>query len=90
MDAASFTRKVREYATDSGNVFVVAHARRRMAERGITLPQILEALRKGIVVEGPTLNAHRNWQATIRRFAAGEEIEVVAALDRGVIVITVY
>ena len=90
MDARTFLRKVQGYAVDSGNVFVVAHARQRMAERGISLPEIMGALRRGIVVEGPFLNAHGNWQATLRRFAAGQEIEIVVAIDNGVIVITIY
>jgi hypothetical protein len=61
-----------------------------MSERAITLPDILEVLRRGSVTEGPFLNTHRNWQATMTRFAAGQEIQVAVVIDDGVIVITAY
>jgi uncharacterized protein with GYD domain len=44
------------------------------------------------ITEGPALNARGNWKMTAHRFAAGEELDVVAVIevpDDGVVVVTV-
>lgn len=47
---------------------------------------------KGSIVEGPFLNQFGNWQVTIERRAAGEEVTCVVAIDwpNQLIVITSY
>lgn len=89
MSASAFLRHVRALATDSRNVFITVHARQRMVQREHTDEDVLGALLKGGIDEGPFFNAKGNWQATIYRRYADLEIKVVAVLDDGVIVITV-
>jgi hypothetical protein len=89
MTGPLFLQRVRALAANSANVFIVVHARKRMAERGHTDGDVLQCLRRGIIDEGPFFNARNNWQATLRRTHAGQEIKVVAALEARVIVITV-
>lgn len=85
-------RLIREIATDSDRIVIVPHARRRGRERSKSRPQIEACVRKGTIEEGPFMNDHGNWQVTLYRHAAGEEMHCVVALDlpSKVIVITVY
>jgi hypothetical protein len=68
------------------------HARTRMRKRSITSDQVLEVLRRGSIAPGenPAPDIYGNWKATLRKNVAGEEVNVAAALDKGVVVITVY
>jgi hypothetical protein len=75
---------------DNGSVFFTAHAKARMAQRRITDAMVLETLRRGYVVEGPALDMHGNWKATMKKLVAGVQVRVAAAIDEGVIVITVF
>jgi hypothetical protein len=62
-----------------------------MVERGVTEEDVLKCLMLGRITEGPALNARGNWKMTIHRFAADEELDVVAVIevpDDGVIVVT--
>lgn len=89
MSASAFLRRIRDLAADSGRVFITMHARQRMVQREHTDENVRGALLKGTIDEGPFFNAKGNWQATIYRRYADQEIKVVAVLDDGVIVITV-
>ncbi len=70
-----------------------AHARRRMQERGITTPQIINCLQKGSIVEGPfpSFQNGGGYQASIKRFVAGEELKVVVCMkySQSLLIITV-
>jgi hypothetical protein len=90
MTAQAFLRQIRALAATSGNIFIVRHARKRMIERGFTDEDVQQVLLRGHIEEGPFRNERHSWQATIRRMRAGQEIRVVAVLEEGVIVITVY
>lgn len=83
---------IREIALDSGNIVIVSHAKKRGRQRRITRPQIEACIRKGTIQEGPFLNAYNNWQVTMYRHAAGEEMHCAVAIDwpSKLIVITVY
>jgi hypothetical protein len=49
-------------------------------------------VRRGIITEGPFLNAHGNWQVTLERRAAGETMSCVIAIEwrAALLVVTVY
>lgn len=85
---------LREVAADTGRIILTTHAKRRMRERDIIFAQIRDCLRNGVVIEGPALNIHGNWQVTLYRLSAGQRINVVAAIVREghetAIVITAY
>lgn len=70
-------RVIRDLAADSNNIVVLNHALRH----GVTRRQIETCARKGTIVEGPFLNARGNWQVTMQRHAAGEEIQCVIAIE---------
>ena len=85
-------RMVKQLAADSENIVVVGHARKRGRQRSITRVQIEACVRKGTLQEGPFMNAKGNWQLTLYRHAAGEEITCVVAIDwpNRLIVVTTY
>ncbi len=88
-------RLIREIAADSSRVVITVHARKRMLQRHISRPQVLECLLKGQLSEGPALDIHGNWTCTLRWRHAGDYIRVAVAIKqdaasvRKVIVITV-
>ena len=88
-------RLIREIAQDSSRVVITLHARKRMLQRRISRPQVLECLLKGQLAEGPALDIHGNWTCTLRWRHAGDYVRVAAAIKqdaatgRKVIVITV-
>lgn len=91
----SALRIVRAIAADSSKVKLTRHARERMAQRDITLPQLLRCLRTGRIAEGPARNARGDWAFRVEGIAAGDRINVAAALSTDgngnrIIVITVY
>lgn len=92
LSAGAALRIVRDIASDTGNIVVVTHARKRQVERRITRRQIELCVQKGSITEGPFMNAHGNWQVTVFRHAAGEELTCVVAIDwpSRLIVVTAY
>ncbi|MFA7527783.1 MAG: DUF4258 domain-containing protein [Ottowia sp.] len=46
-------RHIRDGAANSGNVRFTKHAHKRMRQRGITNPMVMEALRKGCIRQIP-------------------------------------
>ena len=91
----SLRRLIRETAQDANRVFFTSHSKQRMRQRRIDADQVLDCLRNGVVSEPAHTNLHGNWQCTLTRLNAGDEISVAAALDRTedgdwVIVITVF
>ncbi|MDP2120686.1 MAG: DUF4258 domain-containing protein [Hoeflea sp.] len=92
LSASAALRIVRDIASDTGNIIVVTHARKRQRERGITRRQIELCVQRGTVTEGPFMNTHGNWQVTLFRHAAGEELNCVVAIDwpSRLVVVTAY
>jgi hypothetical protein len=90
--APAALRQIKLIAQDSDNIIVVTHGLKRGLQRAITRPQIEACIRKGTIIEGPFLNDHGNWQVTMFRHAAGEEMSCVVAIDwpSKLIVVTVY
>lgn len=81
MSVPAARRMIAELAQDSDNIVVVAHAKKRGRQRQITRRQMELCILKGSIVEGPFLNQFGNWQVTIERRAAGEEVTCVVAID---------
>ena len=72
---------IRELASDSRNIVVIGHGRKRQRQRNITRRQIELCLQRGSIVEGPFVNRHGHWQVTMFRHAAGEEVNCVVAIE---------
>lgn len=81
MDDANFKRRVARLAADSSRVIIVRHARLRMRQRKITLPQVLEVLRKGSIVEPVHQEIRGAWRAKLEKVVAGDRVQVVASLE---------
>lgn len=91
MSPERFQAEVRDRARFSHMVVLTDHVRERMAERELTLRQVLNALRKGTLEDGPQRNdRHATWEGTMTCFGTGRRISVVCALsDREAVVIAV-
>ncbi len=81
MRPATALKLVRELVRDTDNIVLLPHAKKRMKKRGINNRQIEICLRLGIISEGPFMNQHGNWQVTMKRLAAGEEMKLAVAIE---------
>ncbi len=80
-------RDIQALAADSANIVQLVEASKKAQKRGITRPQIECCVRKGTIQEGPFRNERGDWQATLYRHAAGEELRVVVILKDGKILV---
>lgn len=71
-----------DLASDGDRVFPVPHAYQRMELREVTFSQVLRILRRGNLVEGPTLTDERLWRLRYRGDSAGQDISVVVDIDQ--------
>lgn len=76
-------RELREIAQDSSDIVWLNAPRAKARGRRITLTQVIVAIRMGTIDEGPFRNERLDWQWTLRRHAAGEEIKVVVIYKDG-------
>lgn len=92
MSPARARQMIHELAADSDRIVIIHHAETRGRQRLITRRQMELCVQKGVIIEGPFLNDHGNWQVTVQRRAAGEEVTCVVAIDwpSQLIVITAY
>ncbi|NJM81885.1 MAG: DUF4258 domain-containing protein [Tabrizicola sp.] len=83
---------IRSLALETERIVIVNHARKSQRVRRISRRQIELCVQKGSITEGPFCNAHGNWQVTMYRHAAGEEITCIVAIEwpSQLLVITVY
>ncbi|WP_223507796.1 DUF4258 domain-containing protein [Pseudomonas sp. BF-B-25] len=72
---------IREIAMNSGRVFYSTHARSRMTDRDITMPDVMECLSRGQITDGPARMPSGDWRFTISWFRAGSPLQVVGAID---------
>ena len=78
---AELVERVHELAKDTENIgFLHPHLQERMAQRGKTMRDILETVRKGEGTSGPTLDKYGDWRIRMRRFVAGRRVQVVVAV----------
>lgn len=94
MSPERFEAEVRDRARFSHMVALTDHVRNKMAERELTLRQVLNTLRKGTLEKGPDRNdRHATWEGVMTHYGTGRRISVVCALrDREAVVfaVTVY
>jgi len=90
-------KKLLEAAANAkeARVFLTAHVKKRMRERGVTLTQIKRVLANGIITEGPYQEASGNWKVNINALDAGQDITVVVALTEdsegaSVVIVTLW
>lgn len=81
LTSTSASRIIKRLAQHSGAVFITAHASKRMAQRKVTRPQVIDCLMKGAITDGPALDIKGGWKLTVSRVVCGDCIDVVLALD---------
>lgn len=73
---------VHQQAQDTKNIIFTNHAQKRMRERQITTPCVVEALRQGRMKRQAEPNIKTGaWECRLDRYVAGREIGVVVAID---------
>lgn len=78
----SALRTIRDLAADSFNIVVLpGHGRMRQRQRRVSHAQVVKCVRLGSIQEGPFLNNHGNWQVTMYRHSAGEELTCVVVIE---------
>ncbi|MEW6100413.1 MAG: DUF4258 domain-containing protein [Pseudomonadota bacterium] len=91
--AVQLQQLIRQLAQDTAHVIVTDHAKARMAERKVTLPEVYECLRRGCIRRTPEPNvAKGSVECRMERYVAGRNLAAVAAVSDdypGVIVVTV-
>jgi hypothetical protein len=96
LTAPAALKAIRRLAQDSSAVFLLAHVKKRMKQRHITIGQILKCLLKGSITEGPYREISTgNWRVRLELKDAGQLVAVVAELytsDSGekIIIITTF
>lgn len=86
-DKAPTLTEIRALAETSANIVILEGPKRKAKLRGITRPQVESCIRKGTIDEGPFQNERGDWQVTLYRHAAGEEMKVVIILKDGKILV---
>lgn len=84
-------QKIRAAAAVSGNIeFDHPHAKKRLAERHLSMRHLLECLRAGEVNDGPTRDQYGDWRIRLMRYVAGRRVQVVVAVKpHRIVVVTV-
>ena len=72
---------IKEVALDSSRVIVTTHCSERMAERGVTMTQLLRCLRVGQEVDIELDGKTGCFKVSFEIRSAGVRVKVVAALD---------
>jgi hypothetical protein len=87
----TLVKATHKLAEKSENVYLdCPHAQQRMKERNVTIRQILDVLRHGKGVDGPTLDQYGDWRIKLKRFSAGRTVQVVVVVrENHVEVVTV-
>ena len=90
---STFERHIRGLARETRSVRFTAHAQTRMSQRAITVPMVLECLRRGVIRRPPEQSIKTGWyECRLERYIAGKNVAVVAAVDEEdptVIIVTV-
>jgi hypothetical protein len=72
-------------------VIVLAHARDRMRERGVSFKRVTACLQKGEITEGPAPDPNGLWKCRVERMAAGDRLAVVVVIDPPrLLVVTIF
>lgn len=81
-------KKIRELLKKSENIFLVDHAKIRMNERNITMPQIIDTLRSGKGEEGiPLIDSYENVRTVFTRHSAGTKVKAVVVIKKNILLV---
>ena len=92
-NTSTFEKHIRGLAPEARSVRFIVHAQTRMEQRAITVPMVLECLRRGVIRRPPGRSIYTGWyECRLERYTAGKSVAVVAAVDEDdptVIIVTV-
>lgn len=75
-------KRIRERATDTANIGITDHAKKRMKQRRITLAMVYEVLRKGALIREPEPSLKSEaLECRMERYVEGRDIGVIVAFD---------
>ena len=79
---AQLQRHIRGAAEDTSRIFITVHARGRMRQRRISIQEVYECLRQGVLRRTPEPNPGKGTlECRMERYVAGRNCAVVVALD---------
>jgi hypothetical protein len=79
-DRTFLEKRIKELASDSKNiVFDHPHFQLRLKSRNLTMRHILETIRTGSIIDGPSKDKWGDWRAKVARLVAGRRVQVVLA-----------
>lgn len=79
---------IRKIAEDTGNIKThLPGPARKAKQRGITRRQIELCCQRGTIEEGPFANEKGDWQISLIRHAAGEEMRCVVVIKNGKLIV---
>lgn len=81
MNDPNALKLLREIAADSGQIVFTDHAVRRMVQRKVTRPMVIDCLLAGAIDESVALDIHGNWKMTVWKRVAGRSLRVSVAID---------
>lgn len=81
LNDANFLKRLRLAAADTARIVTMPHAVKRMKQRKVTLNQVVECLRKGMVSEPAHLTPFGDWKATISHRCGGDSVSVAVVLE---------
>lgn len=91
MDAPRALARIRQLASDTGNIVQGPEAPSRMRKRRISWAEIVKVLQLGQITEGPFVDQKGCWRCRLERFAAGESVKVAVSIcDDVLVVITCF
>lgn len=76
---AQLVAQVRQIAKNRDNLGWSDHFKSRLAQRGVTMRQVLDTLDSGDGVSA-RLDQNGDWRVKLRRLAAGRRVQVVVAV----------
>jgi hypothetical protein len=78
----ALTDRARSLSKETKNIYWDSpHVQQRMRERNVTIRQILDVLRNGKGVDGPTLDKYGDWRIKMKRYSAGRTVQVVVVVN---------
>lgn len=79
---AQLQKHIRALSANTSRVFITAHAKSRMRSRRISINEVYECLRNGVIKRAPEPNPSKgSLECRMERYVAGCECAVVVALD---------
>lgn len=78
---ADLEARTHELSLDTKNIrFDNPHFQARLKQRGLTMRQVLEVLRKGNAASSPVEDQYGDWRIKLKRLVAGRRVQVVVAI----------